>query len=689
MNLDEKIKLAISIYVDGQADQDEQRTAEAAIRDNAEAKKYFEDLQKLSGALKQHWPAEEISMELKRRIENTKKREGSKMSISVPIRKINLKVVASIAAAVTAAVVFTHLPEELKTVVPSAPKQPIPTAPVQVVREKAPVSNAKTMISLPIKQQESDFKGKDFSRSSARVSYLAKKHEAVSSGALLSESSVMYDSMNFVGGARLQSLSQSVPADFNTENYNAIEELSFRNVTESPLSTFSIDVDTASYANVRRFLNDGTMPPQDAVRIEEMINYFSYDYPKTEGQAPFSVTTEITQCPWAEGHELVLVGLNGKALDKTNLPPSNLIFLIDVSGSMESPDKLPLLQKSLTKMVQQLGEKEKVAIVTYAGNAGLVLPLTSGNEKSKILRAINHLQGGGATAGAEGIELAYQIAKENFIQGGNNRVILATDGDFNVGTSSDAELIRLIEEKRSQGVFLTVLGFGTGNLKDSKMEQLANKGNGNYFYIDSLHEAQKVLVQELGSTLFTLAKDVKIQIEFNPAYVKSYRLVGYENRALANEDFNNDKKDAGEMGAGHTVTALYEIVPASAGENVSSVDALKYQTTQLKKSGELMTVKVRYKEPTSEESKLITKTVSSTSSRIVTENMKLASAVAEFGLLLRKSSFKANANYDHVLASLREIKKEDKDGVRAELIQLVEKTKGLDDSSINGIQFKE
>ncbi|MBI4711607.1 MAG: VWA domain-containing protein, partial [Candidatus Omnitrophica bacterium] len=364
----------------------------------------------------------------------------------------------------------------------------------------------------------------------------------------------------------------------NTEGYNKVEELSFKNVTSDPLSTFSIDVDTASYSNLRRFLNENQMPPQDVVRIEEMINYFHYDYPKPDGKDPFSITTEVGSCAWNPAHQTVLIGLKGKELDQATMPPSNLVFLIDVSGSMQDPNKLPLLQQAFRKLTNQLSEKEKVAMVVYAGNAGLVLPSTSSAEKSKILQAIDGLQAGGSTAGGAGIQLAYQVAKENFSKGGNNRVILATDGDFNVCASSDAEMVRLIESKRDEGIFLTILGFGEGNLKDSKMQQIADKGNGNYFYIDSLMEAQKVLVRELGSTLFTIAKDVKIQVEFNPAQVKGYRLVGYEKRALANEDFNNDKKDAGELGAGHTVTALYEIIPAGSKEETgSAVDPLKYQ----------------------------------------------------------------------------------------------------------------
>jgi len=402
---------------------------------------------------------------------------------------------------------------------------------------------------------------------------------------------------------------------YNTEQYDLIVETGFQSVTDHPLSTFSIDVDTAGYANVRRFLTRNQMPPKDAVRIEELINYFSYDYPEPQDETPFAVITELAACPWNKEHQLVHIGLKGRRIDTENMPASNLVFLLDVSGSMNSPDKLPLLKKGFKLLTEQLREKDRVAIAVYAGAAGLVLPSTPGNEKHTILKAIDNLQAGGSTAGAQGIKLAYRVALENFIENGNNRVILATDGDFNVGVSSDGELVRLIESKRKENIFLTVLGFGTGNLKDAKMEKLADKGNGNYAYIDNLLEAKKVLVKEMGGTLHTIAKDVKLQIEFNPAHVKAYRLIGYENRRLNKEDFNNDKKDAGELGAGHTVTALYELIPADSDEVPATVDPLKYQDSKIKpaalESEELMTVKLRYKKPDENKSRLITHTVTS------------------------------------------------------------------------------
>jgi len=477
--------------------------------------------------------------------------------------------------------------------------------------------------------------------------------------------------------------SESMPPQFNTEQYAHIEESGFKSVANDPLSTFSIDVDTASYANVRRFLNMNRTPPKDAVRIEELINYFSYTYPEPEDDAPFSVLTEVSACPWNREHKLVHIGIKGKEIKTEEIPPSNLVFLLDVSGSMSSPDKLPLLKKGFKLLVQQLRDRDRVAITVYAGAAGTVLPSTSGEDKAAILSAIEKLQSGGSTAGAQGIKLAYQVAKENFIRNGNNRVILATDGDFNVGISSDGELVRLIEEKRNDGIFLTVLGFGTGNLKDSKMEQLADKGNGNYAYIDSILEAKKVLVKEMGSTLFTIAKDVKIQTEFNPAKVRAYRLIGYENRALNKEDFNDDKKDAGEIGAGHTVTALYEIVPAGSETEPGKVDDLKYQESKIKAealaSDEIMTVKLRYKPPKEDKSILIVHPVKEKYLPFdrASDNFKFSAAVAGFGMLLRDSEFKGDNSYDEVIKLAKASKGTDEEGYRAEFIRLAEQAELL------------
>ena len=465
---------------------------------------------------------------------------------------------------------------------------------------------------------------------------------------------------------------------YNTENYATIHENDFREVERNALSTFSIDVDAASYSNVRRFIQQGQFPPKDAVRIEEMVNYFTYDYSPPTGDAPFALTTELSDCPWNKSHRLVHIGLQGKQIPTNELPASNLVFLIDVSGSMDSPDKLPLLKSALRLLVNQMRPDDHIALVVYAGAAGLVLPATSGREKEKIRQALDHLQAGGSTAGGAGIELAYQIAQENFLPEGNNRVILATDGDFNIGESSDAGMERLITEKRKAGVFLTVLGFGTGNYQDAKMETLADRGNGNYAYIDNIQEAKKVLVSEFGGTMFTIARDVKIQVEFNPAKVKAYRLIGYENRALQQEDFNNDQKDAGELGAGHTVTALYEIIPAGSEESVASVDELKYQTQTVKadakQSPELLTLKLRYKAPRQQRSQLVEQPVVDHLTKLddTSDTFRFAAAVAGFGLLLRNSEHRGDLTYEVVASLARGARGEDTEGYRHEFIRMVE-----------------
>lgn len=466
--------------------------------------------------------------------------------------------------------------------------------------------------------------------------------------------------------------------EMNTEDYDHIVENDFQNARQIPLSTFSIDVDRAAYSNVRRYINGGQLPPKGAVRIEEMINYFDYMYPQPAGEDPFSVHTEMAACPWNEKHKLVHIGLQGKHIATDNLPPANLVFLIDVSGSMSDANKLPLVKSSLSMLTDQLREQDHVAIAVYAGSAGLVLPPTSGAQKTKIKEALENLQAGGSTAGGEGIELAYKTARENSAGKTNSRVILCTDGDFNVGRSSDDDLVNLIEKERESGVFLSVLGFGMGNYKDNKMQQLADKGNGNHAYIDSENEARKILVNEFGSTLFTIAKDVKLQVEFNPAQVQAYRLIGYENRMLAAADFNNDKKDAGELGAGHTVTALYEIIPVGVKDDFSnSVDSLKYQKTQTVAAAEFgaewMNIKLRYKQPAGDVSKLMVQPVTpvATTLAATSENFRFAAAVAEFGLLLRDSKFKQSASFDQVLALANEARGKDTEGYRAGFVELV------------------
>lgn len=469
-------------------------------------------------------------------------------------------------------------------------------------------------------------------------------------------------------------------SNFNTEGYDHIVENPFLKVTDNPLSTFSIDVDAASYSNVRRFINNGQLPPAGAVRIEEMINYFSYKYPQPNDDAPFSINTEMAACPWNDKHQLVLVGLQGKKIETENLPASNLVFLIDVSGSMDEENKLPLVQSSLKLLVDQLREQDHVALVVYAGNAGLVLPSTSGANKTKIKDAIDKLQAGGSTAGGAGIQLAYKTAKENFAKEGNNRVILCTDGDFNVGLSSDDALETLIENERKSGVFLTVLGYGMGNYQDSKMQKLADKGNGNHAYIDGINEAKKVLVNEFGGTLFTIAKDVKLQVEFNPARVKSYRVIGYENRMLAKEDFNNDQKDAGELGSGHSVTALYEITPIGVKDDLTdSVDALRYQPAKKVKArndfgNEVMNIKLRYKKPDGDESKLLQYPLSDNGVLLnrTSDNFRFAAAVAEFGMLLGNSEYKGKGNFEMVEQMAKQAIGDDTEGYRKEFVQMVQ-----------------
>jgi Ca-activated chloride channel family protein len=474
--------------------------------------------------------------------------------------------------------------------------------------------------------------------------------------------------------------------NFNTEGYAGTEENGFKNVANNPLSTFSIDVDNASYSNIRRFINSGVLPPPDAVRIEEMINYFKYDYPEPEGEHPFSVYSELADCPWNSRHQLLLVGLRGKSIDKSSLPSSNLVFLIDVSGSMNVPNKLPLLKSAFGLLVNELRPQDHVAIVVYAGAAGLVLESTAGNKKEVIINAINNLEAGGSTAGGAGLRLAYSVASENFVKGGNNRIILATDGDFNIGESSNGGMERLVEENRDRGIFMTVLGFGMGNIKDDKMEIIADKGNGNYSYIDNLQEARRVLVREFGGTLFTIARDVKLQVEFNPAKVQSYRLIGYENRLLNDEDFNDDRKDAGEMGSGHYVTALYELVPAGSDEKIPSVDPLKYQgagrnnvTAGNSYQNEYLTIKIRYKKPDGVTSMLMEKPVKNYVNDMedTSENLRFAAAVSEFGMILRNSEFKGSSSLDEAARLAKSARGEDEEGYRSEFVRLIDTVKGL------------
>ncbi|MGR3792052.1 vWA domain-containing protein [Flavobacterium sp. TN-1] len=463
------------------------------------------------------------------------------------------------------------------------------------------------------------------------------------------------------------------------ESYAEIEENKFETPNTKPLSTFSIDVDNASYTNIRRFINNGQEIPKDAVRLEEMINYFSYSYPQPKDNHPFSINTEYSECPWNSNHKLLKIGLQGKKMDKNNLPPSNIVFLIDVSGSMEEENKLPLLKESMKILVKELRPQDKVSMVVYAGAAGMILPPTSGNEKNKIMNALDKLTAGGSTAGGEGIELAYKIAEENFIKEGNNRIVLATDGDFNVGASTDKEMEHLIERKRKTGIFLTCLGYGMGNYKDSKMETLANKGNGNYAYIDNMQEATRFLGKEFNGSMFTIAKDVKIQIEFNPNQIQSYRLIGYENRKLNNEDFKNDAIDAGELGSGHTVTALYEIIPTGV-ESSYSPTQLKYTSKEGSQnliSKELATIKFRYKRPDGEKSIEMIQTVSNLSKplKISSSDFKFASSVAWFGMKLRDSKYIENKQTEDIIALANKGIHNDLEGYKTEFIRLIKSAK--------------
>ncbi len=486
---------------------------------------------------------------------------------------------------------------------------------------------------------------------------------------------------------------ESARADRNAEAYNPIVDNAFVHADREPLSTFSIDVDTASYANVRRFLDQGMLPPPDAVRIEELVNYFPYDYPSPSGDKAFAANVEIARCPWSVGHRLVRVGLKGKTIQVDRRPAANLVFLLDVSGSMADPAKLPLLQSGLKQMVDALGENDRVAIVVYAGAEGLALPSTTcePSHKGEILAALDRLQAGGSTNGGAGLTLAYQIAVQNFLPGCTNRVILCTDGDFNVGLTTQDALTSLIREKARSKVFLSVLGFGSGNLKDATMEQLADLGNGNYAYIDSLQEARKVLVEQMSGTLVTIAKDVKIQVEFNPAKVAAYRLIGYENRKLANQDFRDDTKDAGEIGAGHTVTALYEIVPPGAPEVAAAeapAEPLKYGQKPAdppafatpaaaegtgNASDETLTVKIRFKAPEGDVSREIERGVVDPGLEYsqASPDFKFATAVASFGMLLRDSPHKGQATLPGILELAEEGRGPDANGYRAEFLNLV------------------
>ncbi|MGE7773738.1 YfbK domain-containing protein [Chitinophaga sp. NPDC101104] len=587
----------------------------------------------------------------------------------------------------------------------AATKDPIPGATVQILSTKSgAVSNEKGIFSIQVPQKNFSLEVKALGYettvrkySSSDTLYLFELkplkqalQEVVVTGYAPQQkvsytgSSTTFSSTQIYGSRSADIRLRGNIAPESRDEFSPVNDNRFHYVKQRPLSTFSSDVDRASFSLVRSALDMGRFPDKDAVRVEELINYFDYGYAQPADGAPVAVHADLAQCPWAPAHQLVRIGIQGKKIPTENLPPSNLVFLIDVSGSMNAPNKLPLVQQAFRLLVKQLRPQDRLAIVVYAGAAGIVLPSTPGNQKATILTAIDQLQAGGSTAGGAGIKLAYATARENFAKNGNNRVILATDGDFNVGISSVDDLESLIQQEREGNIYLSVLGFGMGNYKDNRLEALADKGNGNYAYIDNFEEARRTFATEFGGTLFTIAKDVKLQVEFNPARVQAYRLIGYENRLLADEDFNDDKKDAGEMGSGHSVTALYELVPPGVKLTDATVDALKYQmpeTAGAVSSEEVLTVKVRYKNPAGGRSKLISQVLKGTAAPIGDrpESFRLAASVAQFGMVLRKSQFAGTSSYASALELAGGLKGADEEGYRSQFISMVKQAMALAD----------
>jgi Ca-activated chloride channel family protein len=680
MNLDDP---KLTAYALGELDEAERSSIERAVAKSAEAQRLVDEIRELAGALKNEF-AGELEKETPA-LEDSRKVAvqaahgfgpigGSRSLIDIRddpwfwliARPLAIAAVLALLAVVSGVAVFSLRHENLR------------------------VAESKGIAHLPVRSKPAIVEGE-----------FQPPAEAPASPAVTPSSRLAFTAasakMAKQAASKVTPLNQGIEGfrgirepsgEFNTAAYDHIVENPFLVARDNPLSTFSIDVDTASYSNVRRFINEGSLPPKDAVRVEEMINYFTYDYVQASNDKPFAVHVDVASCPWETSHRLVRIGLKGKEIATDKRGPSNLVFLLDVSGSMTPPARLPLVKQAMRLLVEKLTENDRVAIVVYAGASGLALPSTTGDHKEQILEALENLQAGGSTNGAEGIQLAYKIAADNFIKGGVNRVVLATDGDFNVGVTSQGDLIRLIEEKAKSGVFLSVLGVGTDNLKDSTMQKLADKGNGNYAYLDSLEEARKVLVQQMNGTLVTIAKDVKIQVEFNPARVASYRLIGYEKRMLRKEDFNNDKVDAGEIGAGHTVTALYEVVPMGATNpagSVPPVDPLKYSShesstsTRSISSNEMLTVKLRYKKPDGDKSELVERAVTDADGKFENApvDLKFAAAVAEFGMILRGSEYKGNGTFAAVLEWAQEGKGSDAKGYRAEFIELVRKAQSL------------
>jgi Ca-activated chloride channel family protein len=680
MNLDDPKLTAFAL---GELDEPEKSTIGRAVADSAEAQHFIDEIRDLSRALKNEYVAD-----LAREEPGPAPAPANLADIRDDpwfwsiVRPLSIAAVITICALVAALVVFSHKKETLVTGIEPINLPRNSDVQAEFVPNEAMQQPAQTPAAAPTTKTAAATP--KFSGEPALAAKKSGKQIAIAQArrTLSMQPYAKADLPRFEYRRGIREPS----AEFNTATYDHILENPFLDAVSNPLSTFSIDVDTASYSNVRRFINEGSLPPKDAVRVEEMINYFTYDYAQPADQRPFAVHVDVTGCPWEPSHRLLRVGLKGREVAADKRAASNLVFLFDVSGSMEPQERLPLVKKAMRLLVDKLTENDRVAIVVYAGSSGLVLPSTTGDHKEQIFEALENLQAGGSTNGAEGIQLAYKIAADNFIKGAVNRVILATDGDFNVGVTSQGDLIRLIEEKATSGVFLSVLGVGTDNLKDSTMQKLADKGNGNYAYLDSLDEARKVLVQQVNGTLVTIAKDLKIQVEFNPARVASYRLIGYEKRMLRKEDFNNDKVDAGEIGAGHTVTALYEVVPVGVTANPAAsappVDPLKYSAnskTSTSSSEEMLTVKLRYKQPNGDKSELIERAVTDSDAAFESASLdfKFAAAVAEFGMILRDSEHKGNGTLGAVLEWAQEGKGADPNGYRAGFIELVRKAQAL------------
>jgi Ca-activated chloride channel homolog len=697
VNLDDPNLTAFAL---GELDPDEHAKMANAITDSPEAQSYVAETQQFARLLRAEYEADRqqpsAGNKKRQQLTNVVWTEEQRRSSS-RYQWGSLAAVLAMFAVIAAVAITTIQRESGKSTTdrkPSVDKQNVPAAPVEAM--PAPTVEMDIAQAPPEAEPPPSPPKPEFVEEQPNVRGYIGTTGKKPKVAALNPSPAMPMMRSYAAGSG-ETTEAEPPSryrqDFNTATYDKVEENPFLPATTNSLSTFSIDVDTASYANVRRFINSGSLPPKDAVRVEEMINYFSYDYREPEGDKPFSIDVDATSCPWEPSHRLLRIGLKGREVANEKRPASNLVFLLDVSGSMMPAERLPLVKQAMRLLVDKLTENDRVAIVIYAGGSGLALKSTPGNEKEKILQALEELQAGGSTNGAEGIELAYKIAAENFIKGGVNRVILATDGDFNIGVTNQGDLIRLIEAKAKTGVFLSVLGVGTDNLKDSTMQKLADKGNGNYAYLDSVEEARKVLVHQINGTLMTIAKDVKIQVEFNPARVASYRLIGYEKRLLRKEDFNNDKVDAGEIGAGHTVTALYEVVPANAdaanpAASVPPVDPLKYQTPDnpaarakldVIASPEMATVKLRHKKPDGDVSELTEKAFTDNGSKFenAAPDLKFAAAVAEFGMLLRDSQFKGKGTIGAVIEWAQEGKGRDTAGYRAGFIEMARKAEKL------------